>query len=120
MVDVLSAPKIPSSLSITPRMTARVPYEYPRARTKGVGYLAGEFPGGITTVDGVPNSVAVRVLLRAPAGHPSDGDVIAEIQSAPDGTWRASGLDASRRYDVVVRKTGFNDAILTDITPAID
>ncbi len=81
------------------------------------GYLAGEFPGGITTVDGVPTAATVRVLYRPVSGAPGDGVVVAEVQSAPDGTWRVDGLDTGLRYDVVGRKAGHNDVIMADITP---
>lgn len=92
----------------------------PRPDVKGNGYLAGEFPGGTTTVDGVPSSATVRVLFRPSGGHPGDGYVIAETTSNPDGTWRVDGLNHSLRYDVVGRKEGFNDVIMSNITPAID
>ena len=92
----------------------------PRPNVKGNGYLAGEFPGGTTTVDGVPSSATVRVLYRPSGGRPGDGYVVAETASAPDGTWRVDGLNHSLRYDVVGRKEGFNDVIMSNITPAID
>lgn len=80
------------------------------------GYLAGDFPGGITTVDGAPVEATVRVLLRSidPA---LDGLVMAEVKSAPSGTWRVEGLNPNLRYDVVGRKAGFNDVIMANVTP---
>lgn len=87
---------------------------------KGSGYLAGEFPGGITTVDGAPTASTVRVLYRPVPGAPGDGAVVAEVQSAPDGTWRIDGLDTGLRYDVVGRKDGFNDVIVANVSPVID
>lgn len=86
----------------------------------GTGYLAGEFPDGITTVEGVPVAATVRVLLRTESGHVGDGAVIAEVQSAPDGTWRVDGLNTALRYDVVGRKAGHNDVIMANVTPAVD
>ncbi len=86
-------------------------------RHSGSGYLAGSFPDGITKVEGVPASASVRVLLRAPDGEPWDSMVIATTQSAPDGTWIVGNLDPSMRYDVVVRHAGFNDLILSNVTP---
>lgn len=90
-----------------------------RPNTKGNGYLAGEFPDGITTVDGVPVNATVRVLLRTVAGHPGDGSLVAEVESAPDGSWRVDGLSTGFKYDVVGRKAGFNDVIMADISPAV-
>lgn len=86
----------------------------------GLGYLAGEFPDGITTVDGAPVTATVRILLRTVAGHPGDGSLVAEVESAPDGTWRVDGLPLHLKYDVVGRKAGFNDVIMANVTPAVD
>ncbi len=86
----------------------------------GNGYLAGEFPDGITRIDGVPAQATVRVLYRPQSGARGDGVVIAEVQSAPDGTWRVDGLNTALRYDVVCRHADFNDMILANVTPAVD
>ena len=91
-------------------------YHVPRT---GAGYLAGEFPGGITTVEGAPVSAEVRVLLRRPSGKVGDGAVVAVTQSAADGTWRVNGLPLGFTYDVVARLAGQNDVIMADITPAV-
>ena len=92
-------------------------YTVPRT---GAGYLAGDFPSGITTVDGVPASAEVRALLRTESGKAGDGVVVAVVQSAADGTWRVDGLDPSQRYDVVGRKPGFNDVIVTNVSPSVE
>ena len=87
---------------------------------RGNGYLAGEFPDGITTVGGTPVAATVRVLYRPEAGEPGDGVVVAEVQSAPDGSWRVDGLNTALKYDVVGRKDGFNDVIMANVAPAVD
>lgn len=107
-------------LTYTPIIQVRTPYPFPKKDFSGIGYLAGEFPKGITTIDGVPASLNVRVLWRDPDRTDSDGTVVASIQSAQDGTWRVSNLNADLRYDVLVRGVGFNDVIMSNITPAID
>ena len=86
----------------------------------GEGYLAGDFPDGITKIEGVPGSATVRVLYRPGPGLPGDGVVIAEVQSNPDGTWRVDGLNTALRYDVVCRHGGYNDSILSNVTPATE
>ena len=90
-----------------------------RKKFTGNGYLAGSFPGGITTVDGVPVSAEVRVEFRGDAGSISDGFVVAKTLSAPDGTWRVDGLNPALRYDVVGRKDGFNDVIVANVQPVV-
>lgn len=92
-------------------------FRYASKLSKGNGYLAGEFPGGTTTVEGAPVSATVRVLLRTESGHAGDGAVVAEVQSAPDGTWRVDGLPTGLKYDVVGRKNGHNDVIMANVTP---
>lgn len=84
---------------------------------KGVGWLAGTLPKGLTTVDGTPVSATVRILLRGASGSLGDGAVVAEVQSTLAGTWRVDGLDPSLKYDVVGRKAGFNDVIMANVSP---
>lgn len=83
----------------------------------GSGYLAGEYPGGTTTVDGVPQSAEIRVLWRDPNNSYMDGVVVARTVSAADGTWRVLGLNPNLRYDVVGRKDGHNDVIAANVQP---
>lgn len=85
----------------------------------GNGYLAGEYPDGITKVNGIPVSAQVRVLYRPGAGKPGDGVVVASTTSAQDGTWRVNGLSPLLRYDVVGRKDGHNDTLMANITPMV-
>lgn len=112
-----------TDLSIDDRLTLGPPVSVElnqfRLPLSGVGYLAGQFPDGITTVEGVPVNATVRVLLRTVAGHPGDGSLVAEVESAPDGTWRVDGLPTGFKYDVVGRKAGFNDVIMADISPTV-
>lgn len=98
---------------IVPWARSYEPFTLPR----GTGYLAGEFPGGVTTVGGVPVGATVRVLYRPTDGAPGDGIVVAEVQSAADGTWRVDGLITSLKFDVVGRKAGFNDVIAANVSP---
>lgn len=86
---------------------------------KGIGYLSGKYPGGVTTVDGAPVAATVRVLYRPAPGGLGDGVLMAEVQSAPDGTWRVDGLDPSLKFDVVGRKSGFNDVIMAGVSPKV-
>lgn len=95
-------------------------YEPFRLPLTGNGYLAGEFPDGITTIDGVPNPATIRVLLRTSSDHPGDGVLVAEVQSNQDGTWRVDGLNQNLRYDVVGRSEGFNDVIVANVQPELD
>lgn len=85
----------------------------------GAGYLAGSFPDGITSIEGVPGSASIRVMYRVP-GFPPDGVVVAETVSSPDGTWRIDGLNPDLKYDVICRHEGYNDMILSNVSPALD
>ena len=87
--------------------------------TPGTGHLAGSFPDGITSIEGQPTSATVRVLYRPESGHPGDGAVVAQVQSAPDGTWRVDGLNPALKYDVVGRKSGHNDVIMANVQPVV-
>ena len=84
---------------------------------RGSGYLSGEYPDGITTIEGVPVSAEVRVLVRGEFGDDLDGAVVNTTTSAADGTWIVEGLDPDLKYDVVVRKEGYNDVMVTNVSP---
>lgn len=84
----------------------------------GIGYLAGQFPDGITSVEGVPSPAVIRVVLRLP-GKPADGYVVADVKSAPDGTWLVEGLNPDLKFDVICRHEGYNDMILSNVSPVL-
>ena len=90
---------------------------HPYTPPAGGGRLAGDLPSGLTTVEGAPTEAVVRVLLRTERGHPGDGVVVAEITSNQDGTWEVVGLSKDFKYDVIGRKEGFNDVIVSNVTP---
>lgn len=112
MLDSLA---LPNSLANGPAPELRL--DSPFKVSPGNGYLAGAFPDGITTIDGVPVSATVRVLLRAAPGSRDDGAVVAQVISAPDGTWMVPNLDPTLRYDVVGRLLGKQDVIVSDVAP---
>jgi len=83
----------------------------------GTGYLAGEYPEGITTLEGEPTQATVRVLARS-SDPMFDGVVVAEVPTKQDGTWRVDNLNPNMRYDVVGRKFGFNDVMKANVAPS--
>ena len=91
----------------------------PRFRLGGVGYFKSTFPEHITSVDGVPVSAEVRVLLRNHPNKDYDMLVVAKVQSANDGMWEVRGLNPNFKYDVIARYTGYNDLIMSDLTPKV-
>lgn len=114
VVGVLATTVLPS-----PATGRRVVFGMPPVipRGTGTGWLAGSFPDGITAVEGVPGPVEIRVKVRAEAGNPLDGRIVATVTSGVDGTWLVEGLNPLLRYDVVGRKGGFNDAIVSNVQP---
>lgn len=82
----------------------------------GTGTLGGTSPNGIATDNGTPTVATIRVHLRDP-GQPYDGYVVARTESASDGTWSVTGLDITKRYDVIGQLAGENDVIMSDVTP---
>ena len=91
----------------------------PRFTLSGIGYFKSTFPEHITSVDGVPVSAEVRVLLRNHPNKDYDMLVVAKAQSANDGTWEVRGLNPNFKYDVIARYTGYNDLIMSDLTPKV-
>lgn len=98
----------------------RTPFALMRKPLFGDGYLAGTFPDGITTVDGVPVSATVRVVVRGESGSYADGMVIDEVQSSPSGTWQVANLDPALKYDVIGRLFMKNDVIVSGVAPKVD
>ena len=82
---------------------------------KGPGFLAGEYPDGIVTVEGVPAEADLRVLLRS--DDMLDGLVVARARSKPDGTYLIPGLNPALEFDLVARKEGRNDVIASRVKP---
>lgn len=85
----------------------------------GVGYFSGGSPDYITSVEGVPKSCTVRVFLRGNNGGLADMAFIKQVQSAPDGSWYVGGLDPSKKYDVICRYEGYNDMIISNVSPKV-
>lgn len=85
--------------------------------TQGEGWLGGSPPEGGARVEGVPSPAVIRVLLRTEEGNPLDGFVIAEVATGRDGSWRVDSLDPSLKFDVVCRYAGYNDMILSNVSP---
>lgn len=105
----------------------RGPAKYKRVRSEpatsrlikdfyGTGYLAGDYPLGTTKIEGVPSAVEIRVLWRGQGDD--DGCLVAKTMSDNTGTWRVSNLNSNLRYDVIARKDGFNDLIMSNVNPA--
>lgn len=85
----------------------------------GDGYFSGESPDYITSVEGVPKSCTVRVFLRGDNGSITDAVFIKQVQSAPDGSWYVGDLDPSKKYDVICRYEGYNDMIISNVSPKV-
>lgn len=86
----------------------------PVDKPEGFGYLAGEFPDGITTRLDTPISATIKVLHTTADGRTGK---VAETVSNPDGTWAVHGLDPSKKFDVICSLAGFNDLILSKVSP---
>lgn len=89
---------------------------FPAPYVVGTGSLGGTSPNGLVTNNGAPVVATIRVHLRDP-GQPYDGYVVARTESASDGTWSVTGLDTTKRYDVIGQLAGENDVIMSDVTP---
>lgn len=77
------------------------------------GFIAGEAPDGIVTIDNVPGRAQIDVLLRNPPTW------VRRTISNDDGTYRIVGLSIDRQYDVIGRDMGgvFGDVIVSRVVP---
>lgn len=89
-----------------------------RRKFEGAGTVAGTFPEGITVVDNTPVQATVRAVARLPAGL-GDGREMAEVQSAPDGTYLITGLSTDHEFDIIGRLNGYQDVIVGRVRPAL-
>ena len=105
---ILEAQTIPSKDKVLP---------FGDISVTGNGFLSSEYPVFITSVEGVPTSCEVRVLLHRSSGQLGDGVVVATTQSGQNGVWMVTGLNPELHYDVVCRHAGYNDMILSNIQP---
>ena len=84
----------------------------------GPGFFAGEAPDGLTTIAGTPTSAQVRVYWRDPADPQAPDVLVAQTTSAPDGTWRITGLNLALRYVVRAQKSQFDDVTVVGAAPS--
>ncbi len=83
---------------------------------RGAGALSGDYPDGITSVEGVPATADVVVQLRAP-GSPFDGTTVSFAASDVSGVWSAEAVRPGLKYAVVGRKATHRDVIQSEVTP---
>ncbi len=84
----------------------------------GPGFFAGEAPDGLTTIAGTPTSASVRVYWRDSADPDAPDVLVAQTASAPDGTWRITGLNPALRYVVRAQKSQFDDVTVVGAAPS--
>lgn len=82
--------------------------------TSGPGYLAGEYPGGQTTVSGVPTEATVRVFYELPSG---DWQLVATTTSATNGTWQVTNVNPAYTFHVAGEKSGFYGVVAYGVSP---
>lgn len=87
-------------------------------RFVGTGFFAGEAPDGLTTVYGDPISADVFVYWRDPDDPMAQEILVGATKSAPDGTWRITGLNYNLQYVVRARASGRDDVTVVGVQPS--
>lgn len=82
--------------------------------TSGPGYLAGEYPGGITTVEGAPQAATVNAYYELPSG---DWQLAASVTSSSSGAWQILNVNPDFLFHVLGRKSGYNDVLVSGVHP---
>lgn len=80
------------------------------------GHFAGDYPAGITTLEGVPTGASITILTRA-HGMRWDAMPVRRVKSGEDGIWRAEGIEPGLRYRVMGDKEGYNSVIADNVEP---
>ena len=87
----------------------------------GDSYFAGKLPDGLTTISGEPTSATVLCVVRNSTKYPHlNGVIVKKVESNLDGTWLIPDVDPTLTYDIIGRKTGYNDIIVANVTPIQD
>lgn len=81
------------------------------------GYLAGEYPGGTTTLEGSPVAADIRIAWRSPDQGVDDGLIVARTRSNSSGEWQVLGLTMGQLYDVIGSLEGYQDKIVACVSP---
>lgn len=85
----------------------------------GVGYLGGDYPDGVVTVDGVPTDADIEVRLKNQ--NPTlNGTLIASTKASQSGTWKIPNIDMSETFDIIARKEGEQPICVSDVQGEID
>ncbi|WP_425401276.1 hypothetical protein [Algiphilus sp.] len=88
------------------------------ANYNGNGHIAGIDPG-LLTVDGSPAVRTIRLYDRGPADDMTNlgtGLLVAQTQSAADGTYQFPNLSQSRKFTVVgLDDNGEHNAVIADL-----
>lgn len=87
-------------------------------RFVGAGFFAGEAPDGLTTVYGGPIPADVFVYWRDPDDPMAQEVLVGATKSAPDGTWRITGLNYNLQYVIRARAQGSDDATVVGAMPS--
>lgn len=82
--------------------------------TTGPGYLAGEYPGGTTTVQGVPTAAEIRVFYELPSG---DWQFVGSATSTSSGTWQMLNVNPDYTFHVLGRLSGYCDVVVSNVQP---
>jgi hypothetical protein len=79
----------------------------------GHGYIAGNLPEGIVTINGTPAAREVELRVR------HSREVVAAVMSADDGTYRFDWVSPSLEFDAIARdwRREWKDVIEPAITP---
>lgn len=92
------------------RFNASLASATPTARQ---GYLAGEYPQGITTKNGIP--CKARILVTEASTYRA----VASTVTSESGTWLVAGVDTERRYNVIARDIAheYSDVVAVRVRP---
>ncbi len=82
-------------------------------RWPGYGYIAGEAPDGLVTINSAPGVAIVDLFVRSTRAW------VRSTRSTATGTYRFDGLEVAVLYDVVGRDLTqtYNDVIVARVTP---
>lgn len=85
----------------------------------GEGYLGGDFPDGIVTIDGVPSSADMEIRLKS-EDPILDNSLVATAKASQAGTWKVPGVSTEQQFNVIAKHEGEQDVYIPGVIAETD
>lgn len=93
-------------------------FETEKIEKNKIGYTGEGFLGSLSTVEGSPGPVNLKVISNNPTVPEAHAIMVDNIVTNQDGKWKVSNLTMGYRYDVIASLPGYRDVIINNVLPS--